>query len=71
MESTAARAIAKIGAMEPSTAPSQLAAFARLTSQEHTSGTSAQGKTHLCKISHQQLRKVLYFLALSCKSLAL
>ncbi|MEO1093641.1 MAG: IS110 family transposase [Cyanobacteria bacterium J06638_28] len=65
-ESTAARVLAEIGAIEHFDSARQLAAFAGLTPQEHTSGTSVQGKTRLGKIGHRRLRKALYFPALTC-----
>ena len=65
-ESTAARVLAEIGAIEHFTSARQLAAFAGLTPQEHTSGTSVQGKPRLCKIGNRRLRKALYFPALTC-----
>ncbi|NEQ46230.1 MAG: IS110 family transposase [Leptolyngbya sp. SIOISBB] len=64
-ESTAARVLAEIGSIEHFTSARQLAAFAGLTPQEHTSGTSVQGKTRLCKIGNRRLRKALYFPALT------
>ncbi|NEQ48050.1 MAG: IS110 family transposase [Leptolyngbya sp. SIOISBB] len=64
-ERTAARVLAEIGAIEHFDSARQLAAFAGLTPQEHTSGTSVQGKTRLCKIGNRRLRKALYFPALT------
>ncbi|MEM1281627.1 MAG: IS110 family transposase [Cyanobacteria bacterium P01_H01_bin.152] len=64
-ESTAARVWAEIGSIDHFTSARQLAAFAGLTPQEHTSGTSVQGKTRLCKIGNHRLRKALYFPALT------
>ena len=64
-ESTAARVLAEIGSIEHFDSARQLAAFAGLTPQEHTSGTSVQGKTRLCKIGNRRLRKALYFPALT------
>ncbi|MEM6717661.1 MAG: transposase [Cyanobacteria bacterium P01_C01_bin.147] len=64
-ESTAARVLAEIGAIEHFTSARQLAAFAGLAPQEHTSGTSVQGQTRLCKIGHRRLRKALFFPALT------
>lgn len=64
-ESTAARVLAEIGAIEHFDSARQLAAFAGLTPQEHTSGSSVQGKTRLCKIGNRRLRKALYFPALT------
>ncbi|NEQ47935.1 MAG: IS110 family transposase [Leptolyngbya sp. SIOISBB] len=49
--------LAEIGAIEHFDSARQLAAFAGLTPQEHTSGTSPW----LCKIGHRRLRKALYF----------
>jgi transposase len=43
----------------------QLAAFAGLTPKRHESGSSVHGKTHLSKIGHADLRKLLYFPAMS------
>ena len=64
-ESTAARVLAEIGAIYHFSSARQLAAFAGLTPQEHTSGSSVQGKTRLCKIGNRRLRKALYFPALT------
>jgi transposase len=64
-ESTAARGLAEIGAIDHFTSARQLAAFAGLTPQEQTSGTSVQGKTRLGKIGNRRLRKALYFPALT------
>ena len=64
-ENTAARVLAEIGAIEHFTSARQLAAFAGLTPQEHSSGTSVQGKTRLCKIGNRRLRKALFFPALT------
>jgi transposase len=62
---TAARVLAEIGSIEHFGSARQLAAFAGLTPQEHASGTSVKGKTRLCKIGNQRLRKALYFPALN------
>ena len=64
-ESTAARVLAEIGSIDHFTSARQLAAFAGVTPQEHTSGSSVQGKTRLCKIGNRRLRKALYFPALT------
>ncbi|MEM6835965.1 MAG: IS110 family transposase [Cyanobacteria bacterium P01_C01_bin.120] len=64
-ETTAARVIAEIGSIDHFTSARQLAAFAGLTPQEHTSGNSVQGKTRLCKIGNRRLRKALDFPALT------
>ena len=62
---TAARLLAEIGDIQAFRSARQLAAYAGLTPQEHTSGTSVQGKTRLCKIGNARLRKALYFPALA------
>lgn len=61
---TAARLLAEIGDVKVFGSARQLAAFAGLTPQEHTSGTSVQGKPRLCKLGNARLRKALYFPAL-------
>ena len=43
----------------------QLAAFAGLTPKRHESGSSVRSKTRLSKIGHADLRKLLYFPAMS------
>jgi transposase len=43
----------------------QLAAYAGLNPQQHQSGSSVQGRTHLSKIGHSRLRKGLYFPAIT------
>jgi transposase len=62
---TAARLLAEIGDINAFGSARQLAAYAGLTPQEHTSGTSVQGKTRLCKIGNARLRKALYFPAIA------
>lgn len=62
---TAARLLAEIGDIKTFGSARQLAAYAGLTPQEHTSGTSVQGKTRLCKIGNARLRKALYFPAIA------
>ena len=46
----------------------QLAAYAGLTPKQNTSGTSVRGKSRLSKIGSSNLRKALYFPAISAKS---
>lgn len=62
---TAARLLAEIGDIQAFGSARQLSAYAGLTPQEHTSGTSVQGKTRLCKIGNARLRKALYFPAIA------
>jgi transposase len=64
-EKTAAIILAEIGPIEMFSSARQLAAFARLTPREFTSGSSVNGKTRLCKIGNPRLRKALFFPALS------
>jgi len=64
-EKTAATVLAEIGSLELFRSARQLAAFAGLTPQEFTSGSSVRGKTRLCKIGNARLRKALYFPALT------
>jgi transposase len=64
-EKTAAIVLAEIGALALFNSARQLAAFAGLTPQEFTSGSSVKGKTRLCKIGNPRLRKALYFPALT------
>jgi transposase len=61
---TAARLLAEIGDIRIFDSARQLAAFAGLTPQEHTSVTSVQGKPYLCKLGNARLRKAHYFPAL-------
>lgn len=62
---TAARLLAEIGDIKAFSSARQLAAYAGLTPQEHTSGTSVNGKTRLCKIGNARMRKALYFPAIA------
>lgn len=62
---TATLVLAEIGNLSQFQSARQLAAFAGLTPQEFTSGSSVNGKTRLCKIGNAHLRKALYFPALS------
>ncbi|PSN14837.1 IS110 family transposase [filamentous cyanobacterium CCT1] len=62
---TAARLLAEIGDINAFGSARQLAAYAGLTPQEHTSGTSVNGKTRLCKIGNARIRKALFFPALT------
>jgi transposase len=62
---TAARLLAELGDLSAFGSARQLAAYAGLTPQEHTSGTSVNGKTRLCKIGHARMRKALYFPAIA------
>nr|WP_225886923.1 transposase [Nodosilinea nodulosa] len=62
---TAAWLLAEIGDIKAFGSAWQLAAYAGLTPQEHTSGTSVTGKTRLCKIGNARIRKALYFPALT------
>lgn len=61
---SAAHILAEMGALEQFASARQLAAYSGLTPQEHTSGSSVQGKTRLCKVGNPHLRKALYFPAL-------
>ena len=62
---TAARLLAELGDIAAFGSARQLAAYAGLTPQEHTSGTSVKGKTRLCKIGNARMRKALYFPAIA------
>lgn len=64
-DKTAAIVLAEIGTLAMFDSARQLAAFAGLTPQEFTSGSSLNGKTRLCKIGNPRLRKALYFPALT------
>ncbi len=64
-EKTAAIVLAEVGSLALFNSARQLAAFAGLTPQEFTSGSSVKGKTRLCKIGNPRLRKALYFPALT------
>ena len=64
-DKTAAIVLAEIGTLTVFSSARQLAAFAGLTPQEFTSGSSVNGKTRLCKIGNPRLRKALYFPALT------
>jgi transposase len=43
----------------------QLSAFAGLSPRQHRSGTSVNGKPHLCKSGNPRIRRVLYMAAMS------
>lgn len=62
---TALLLIAELGDVRAFGSARQLAAFAGLTPQEHSSGTSVHGQTRLCKIGSPRLRALLYMPALS------
>lgn len=65
--------LAEIGDWTVFSSARQLAAYAGLTPQAKESGTSVQGRTRLCKIGNEHLRRALYFPALTsircCKEL--
>lgn len=62
--STAALILSEIGDWHTFGSARQLAAYAGLTPQEKSSGTSIRGKTRLCKLGNSRLRKALFFPAL-------
>lgn len=62
---TAARLLAELGHWQAFRSARQLAAFAGITPQEHTSGTSVHGKPRLCKLGSARLRRLLFFPALT------
>ncbi|MGB0561732.1 MAG: IS110 family transposase [Spirulinaceae cyanobacterium] len=64
-QTTAMSLLAEMGDFSRFKSARQLAAFAGLTPQDRTSGTSITGKTRLCKIGNSFLRKALYFSAIS------
>lgn len=43
----------------------QMVAFVGLSPEHHQSGDSVHGKSHLCKLGHGRLRKILYLPAMS------
>jgi transposase len=57
--------LAEIGDWTVFSSARQLAAYAGLTPQAKESGTSVQGRTRLCKIGNEHLRRALYFPALT------
>lgn len=65
--------LAEIGDWRVFGSARQLAAYAGLTPQAKESGTSVHGRTRLCKIGNEHLRRALYFPALTaircCKEL--
>ena len=65
-QTTAAKLLSELAGKEFHSAR-QLAAYAGLTPSEFRSGTSAYGKTHLCKIGNAFLRKALYLPAAVAK----
>lgn len=64
-DTTATILLVEIGDITRFKSARQLAAFAGLTPQERTSGTSVSGKTRLCKIGNSLLRTALYFPAIT------
>ncbi len=63
-ELTAANLLAEFGDLLSYAGGRQLAAFAGLSPQERTSGSSVRGRTRLCKIGASRVRKVLFMPAL-------
>jgi transposase len=61
---TAALILSEIGSWQTFGSARQLAAYAGLTPQEKTSGTSIHGKPRLCKLGNARLRKALFLPAL-------
>jgi transposase len=57
--------LAEIGDWQKFRSARQLAAYAGLTPRANQSGTSLQGRSHLCKIGNSHLRRALYFPALT------
>jgi len=62
---TAARILGELGHWQAFGSARQLAAYAGITPQEQTSGTSVHGKPRLCKLGSARLRKLLFFPALT------
>lgn len=62
---TAARILAELGDWQVFQSARQLAAYAGMTPQEKSSGTSVHGKTRLCKLGNARLRKALFFPAMT------
>lgn len=62
---SAARILGELGNWQTFSSARQLAAYAGITPQERTSGTSIQGKPRLCKLGNARLRKLLFFPALT------
>jgi transposase len=62
---TALLLVAELGDIRSFDSSRQLAAFAGLTPQEHSSGTSVHGKTRLCKMGSPRLRFLLYMPAIA------
>jgi len=63
-ETTATVILAEIRDLDTFDSADQLAAFAGLTPQEFSSGSSVHGKTRLSKIGNSLLRNALYILPL-------
>lgn len=63
-ETTATAILAEIRDVSTFDSAAQLAAFAGLTPQEFSSGSSVRGKPRLSKIGNSRLRKVLYMPAI-------
>lgn len=63
-QDTAARLLGELGHWQAFDSARQLAAYAGITPQEKTSGTSVRGKTRLCKLGSARLRKLLFCPAL-------
>jgi transposase len=62
---SAARILGEVGDWRVFSSARQLAAYAGLSPQEKTSGTSVHGKARMCKLGNARLRKVLFLPALN------
>jgi len=62
---TAASVLAELGVLERFTSARQVAAYAGLVAQHHSSGTSVHRRSRLSKVGNARLRRALYFPALS------
>lgn len=62
---TACVALGELGDLRRFARARQLSAFAGLSPRQRQSGTSVNGKPHLCKSGNPRMRKVLYMAAMS------
>lgn len=62
---TACVALGELGDLRRFGRARQLSAFAGLSPRQRQSGTSVNGKSHLCKSGNPRMRKVLYMAAMS------
>lgn len=66
-DTTAALILGELGSVQAFESAKQLAAYIGLSPQEHTSGSSVRGRTHLSRTGSGRLRKAFYMPAIVAK----